>query len=339
MQAHKSTRRKYLMIFADKLIELRRRNGWSQEDLASRLNVSRQAVAKWEGAQTVPSLDKILQLSEIFEVSTDYLLKDNAPLVTIEEEESSLPTLSLEDANRFLDLNRLNAWRVAIGVVLCILSPAVLIGLSAFTALPSSLISENMVAALGVSVLLVLVAIAVTLFIWSDQIMKPWKTLETGDFSLGYGVKGLAAQKKKAFARTHTLSTIIGIVFCILSPIPPIFSTLFIYQEFSAVLSVTALLLLVSIGVFFLVWSSITQSGFEKILSEGDYSSENRKMEKRMDPVASIYWCLATAIYLGWSFATGNWDQTWIIWPVTGVLFGVVAVIVRLVTQREDTDS
>ena len=47
------------MIFADKLIALRKKAGWSQEELAQQLNVSRQSVSKWEGAQSVPDLDKL----------------------------------------------------------------------------------------------------------------------------------------------------------------------------------------------------------------------------------------------------------------------------------------
>ena len=70
------------MILADKIIMLRKKNGWSQEELAEKLNVTRQSVSKWEGAQSVPDLTRILQLAQIFEVSTDYLLKDE-----LEEEE------------------------------------------------------------------------------------------------------------------------------------------------------------------------------------------------------------------------------------------------------------
>ena len=64
------------MILADKLVELRKKNGWSQEELAAQLGVSRQSVSKWEGAQSVPDLEKIVRLAELFGVSTDYLLKD-----------------------------------------------------------------------------------------------------------------------------------------------------------------------------------------------------------------------------------------------------------------------
>lgn len=68
------------MIFADKLIRLRKKAGWSQEELASQMNVSRQSVSKWEGAQSVPDLDKIVRLSKLFGVSTDYLLKDESKM-------------------------------------------------------------------------------------------------------------------------------------------------------------------------------------------------------------------------------------------------------------------
>ena len=53
------------MIFADKLITLRKKAGWSQEELAEKLGVTRQSVSKWEGAQSVPDIDKILQLARL----------------------------------------------------------------------------------------------------------------------------------------------------------------------------------------------------------------------------------------------------------------------------------
>ena len=64
------------MILADKIVEERKRNGWSQEELAEKLNVSRQSVSKWEGAQSIPDLNRIIRMAEIFQVSTDYLLKE-----------------------------------------------------------------------------------------------------------------------------------------------------------------------------------------------------------------------------------------------------------------------
>lgn len=64
------------MKLSDKIIQLRKANGWSQEDLAERLNVSRQAISRWEGATAQPDAANILQLSKLFGVTTDYLLND-----------------------------------------------------------------------------------------------------------------------------------------------------------------------------------------------------------------------------------------------------------------------
>jgi transcriptional regulator with XRE-family HTH domain len=64
------------MIIADKIIMLRKKNDWSQEQLAEQLGISRQSVSKWESGAAVPDLDRILKLSELFGVSVDYLVKD-----------------------------------------------------------------------------------------------------------------------------------------------------------------------------------------------------------------------------------------------------------------------
>lgn len=80
------------MILADKIIQLRKREGLSQEELAEKMNVSRQAVSKWESAQSLPDIDKILQLSRMFNVSTDYLLKDEADDLEHSSEPSAVDT-------------------------------------------------------------------------------------------------------------------------------------------------------------------------------------------------------------------------------------------------------
>ena len=63
------------MILADKIIEQRKKNGWSQEELAEKMDVSRQSISKWEGAQSIPDMKKILAMADLFGVSTDYLLR------------------------------------------------------------------------------------------------------------------------------------------------------------------------------------------------------------------------------------------------------------------------
>ena len=127
------------MNISNRIIRLRKQKGWSQEELAEKLDVSRQSVSKWESSASVPDLTRILQMSELFGVTTDYLLKgDGETLPTgsvenengsyIEEEKSSM--LCDEQVKSFLSDTAHFAYMIALGVVLCILSPALLIGLA-----------------------------------------------------------------------------------------------------------------------------------------------------------------------------------------------------------------
>ena len=76
------------MNLSDGIQYLRKARGISQEGLADQLGVSRQAVSKWESEQSMPDLDKIISMSDYFEVTTDYLLKGMEPVVQKEEEQS-----------------------------------------------------------------------------------------------------------------------------------------------------------------------------------------------------------------------------------------------------------
>ena len=100
------------MILADKLIELRKKNGWSQEDVAEKLDVSRQTISKWEGAQSVPDMNRIIRLSELFGVSTDFLLKDEMELperIETTDTDETIRRVSMEEAVSFLDFRNLSS--------------------------------------------------------------------------------------------------------------------------------------------------------------------------------------------------------------------------------------
>lgn len=64
------------MKFSEKLIDLRRKSGLTQEELAEKINISRQSLSKWELGTSTPDTENILKLSRVFNVSTDYLLLD-----------------------------------------------------------------------------------------------------------------------------------------------------------------------------------------------------------------------------------------------------------------------
>ena len=196
------------MIFADKLIDLRKKNGMSQEELAEKMNVSRQSVSKWEGAQSMSDLNKIVNISKIFGVTTDYLLNDEIDTPenqTIETADTSagdvkpLRKVSMEEAPEFLRLNEKNARRTAFGVFLCIIAfiPLFILGVAGEEGkLP---MSEDAAAAVGVIILLVIGAVAVVFFMLSEHEMKPFEYLDEEDIDTEYGVSGMVKEKKKSY--------------------------------------------------------------------------------------------------------------------------------------------
>ena len=95
------------MKLADKLFELRKEKGWSQEKLAEQINVSRQSISKWESGQALPELEKIVELSKIFQVTTDYLLLEESDKPEIK------PVLSEDEKNRYYkEVKSYSFWQV-----------------------------------------------------------------------------------------------------------------------------------------------------------------------------------------------------------------------------------
>lgn len=77
------------MTIADRIQSLRKAKGISQEELADRIGVSRQAVSKWESEQSIPEIDKVMLLSDYFEVTTDYLLKGIETATQVDESKAN----------------------------------------------------------------------------------------------------------------------------------------------------------------------------------------------------------------------------------------------------------
>jgi hypothetical protein len=332
-----------VMILADKIINLRKKNGWSQEELAEKLGVTRQSISKYEGAQSIPDLDKILKLSEIFGVTTDYLIKDEleeeeyAPSQMQENEsesDRSVHKVTMEMANEYLQIIDWTAGKTAFATMLCILSPIVLLMLGAMSEMPDYHISENAAAGIGICVLIVLIAIAVTIFILCGMKTKKYEFMEKEDIETAYGVSGMVKEKRDAYHSPYVTQLVIGITCCICSVIP-LFGTLAVSEsDFYMVSAVCMLLTLVAIGTYFIVRSAAKMNAMNQLLEEEDYTRQKKHENRKMSGPVTVYWLIATAIYLAWSFTTNDWDRTWIIWPVVGVLFPAFYAIVNGIRKK-----
>ncbi len=327
------------MILADKIIENRKKNGWSQEDLAYKLGVSRQSVSKWEGAQAVPDMKKIVMMAELFNVSTDYLLRDDIETAAVPEVspvdnglEDNVRSVSLEEASSFLDHNERAAERISTGVMMCILSPVILIIAGGLAEAGFISVSVQAAEAAGTAILIMLVAAAVGMFIREGMRGKPYEYLENTDIDTEYGVSGMVKNRRDRYAEKHSRLLIIGIMMCIVGAVPMLIVEMTKYSnntDLLPILGVAAMLIIIAAGVKLIVLTCIRQGGYDRLLEEGDYT----RLNKRAGKFDGIYWAIAVVIYLGWSFVNMRWDITWIVWPIAGVLFVAYREIMKAIVK------
>lgn len=301
------------MTFADKIIQLRKQRGWSQEDLAERLDVSRQSVSKWEGGLSLPELNKLLQLSRLFSVSTDYLLKDDymEELPGIEREElpaweskEELHHVSMDEAMDFLSVQEFISKRIAFAVFLCIVSPVCLLLFAVAAELGMWPLANNMAAGLGIIILLLLIAGAVAIFISCGVRNNRFEYLENEIIRTDPSVSKMVELQMEDYRNSYKKHIIVGICLCILSPLP-LFLTISVSEnEFHVIASVCILLFFVAVGVFSLITSGTRWSAFQKLLQVGDYSKRAKEENRYVGAIAGVFWPLIVAIYLGYSFYT-----------------------------------
>ena len=340
------------MIFADKLIELRKKNGWSQEELAERLNVTRQSVSKWEGAQSIPDLDKILMLAQIFGVTTDYLLKDeilemqsvsaNDGVTAGYRDEPAEPVrkVSMQEANDFLAAKERTAGKVALATFLCIISPVMMIFMAGGAEAGVLNFNEDKAGIAGLIIMFIMVAFAVAIFISCGGITKQFDFLETENIETEYGVTGMVKERKAAYKETYTRNNMIGTCFAILSVVPLFGAFLITESDFAAIVGVCLLLIMVGIGVVFFISGGIRWASYEKLLEEGEYTRRSKAGKKGiLGALSGAYWILITAVYLAVSLPHDNWDETWIIWPVAALIFAAWRGIAATVVNRKKENN
>ena len=322
------------MILAEKIMTLRKRAGWSQEELAAQLGVSRQSVSKWEGAQSVPDMQKVVQMSRLFGVTTDYLLKEELgePEPAQSEPDAPLRCVTMEQAADYLSLRRAAAPKLAAATLLCVLSPVALLLLAALSDRPGAALSENAAVGIGLCVLLMLVAAAVAVFITCAAQVKAYAFLETEPFETAYGVTGMVRERRAAAAPEHTRGKVVGTVLCILSAVPLFIAVCLNGPDLLYVGAVCLLLVLAGIGSAVFVSGGVYWAAMDRLLEEDDYARPRKRQNGVVGAVSGIYWLVVTAAYLLWTFGPW-WDaqpqDTWILWAVAGVLYGAVMALVR----------
>ena len=329
------------MILADKIIRLRKKNGWSQEELAEKMNVSRQAVSKWESAQTIPDLEKILQLGTLFGVTTDYLLKDeieDEELTNDTSSDTTVKRISIEEANVYIELRKKASWRIALATFLCILSPITLIVLTMLSELPNAIVTEATAGAIGLTVLFAFILCAVPIYIYCGFKNQPYAFLDKNiPFELEYGVKGLVTEKKNAFRPTYIAYNIIATCICIFSVVPLVLLS-FSENEMLVAAALALLMIIAGIGAGMFIVAGTQNASMQKLLKEGEFTDKEKKRTGVKEVVGFCYWGVLTAIYLAWSFLTNHWHISWLVFAIGGVLFPIVMMLCNLIADKNKKD-
>ena len=300
------------MLFSEKLTALRKEKGWSQEDLAEQLDVSRQSVSKWESSASLPDIDHIIQISDLFGVTTDYLLRDYSTerdLAELQTKPVPPPrTVTESEANSYLSLVEEEAPRFARAVMLCIFSIIPLLTLMALHEY-NPFLDEDHLAGAGIIAMLFLVALAVRLFITGSMRLSPYSYLEKEPFSLADSLQAVIKSRLSAHQNNYTAGIVRGVTLCILSLMPMLLCACFGLPDWSVALAVCLMFLLVAIAVYGFVRHGMVHSSYRKLLQTEEYSPES----KSRAPITEVFWCIATAVYLAVSFFTMDWQRTWII--------------------------
>ena len=354
------------MQLAEKIFNERKRLGWSQEQLAEHMEVSRQAVSKWESGQSLPDLDKLVLMSQIFGVSTDYLLKEedsfpeNATSLTEEnfspenttslKEEDSSPknaTSPIENAKaaRILRSEEIQEYQtvcfkaskaIAFGVALCIAGVILSLATELYISSGAPSYGQDTIA------LLLCVAPAVMLFILSGMKLGNYNYLKKEPFQLSETSRKQLKEEYEKYSRTFMIRIATGVGLCIIAVIAYLsVEEIGKYRQEHVLMEeipTIVLLSFVAIAVYLFVSSGIRKDCYNVLLSQNGFTDMQKQNRNEKNPllaaVSGTYWCLVTAGFLAYSFITGDWGRSWIVWPVAGCIFGAISTILVFYTEK-----
>lgn len=219
------------MRLGQKITELRKKNNLSQEGLAEKMNVSRQAVSKWESDQSIPDIEKIVSLSELFGVTTDYLLKSGAPSFEIKTAdipaEDKLLILPDELVQKYLSTAKKSSKLRALSTALAIFSPACISFCSAISGflVGASDKMQLIISLIGFAATIVVLAISFGLLIYSFLIMREFKHLNKQNFDIMEEKKKLRSAIQ-SFHHTNDKYLVLSCILAVLGIIGPVISGL-----------------------------------------------------------------------------------------------------------------
>lgn len=238
----------------------------------------------------------------------------------IVSEKEGLTIVSLDEAREVIASSVKSNFLVGIGVSI------ILMGVALF------LMIAELYEEVAVAILLGMIIPAVGLFIYAGFLKEKFESVETGKFALDMGTEATLKEEAKAVVAKNIVTTIIGVSLCIFSVV--VFMLVEGFSGSSYVGSVSVLLSIQAIAVFVLIAFSGRKNAYDKLLKKCDFCEEKKHESKLVQAVAAFVWPLAVCIFLIWGFIFDGWRFSWIVFPVTGLLFGAFAGIINILNKK-----
>ncbi|WP_010277082.1 helix-turn-helix domain-containing protein [Paenibacillus senegalensis] len=293
------------MEFYQKLKRLRAQKGWSQEEFAERLQVSRQAVSKWENGQGFPETEKLVKMSRLFQVSIDYLLKDEDQALGEQGTAEDGYYASQEVVEAYLLSKKQGAQKIAVGVAILI---------------ASILLPMYFQEAFGYVLFMMIVAVGVAILVWQGFTAKEYTELETQPLVFDESFIQEFRQKSSANRKRYGILIVTGIVVIILS-----FAIPFLISETGNVERdpLQALMPIIwALAVYLFIIAGSAMNSEKLIAYNEEYRKENEEYEAESKHywIHAVIWPLTVIIFLGIGFLWDAWHPGWLLFPTAAVI-------------------
>lgn len=290
------------------------------------------------------------------------------------EKRSMKPVVDLEQAQSLVNDYKHAYPKIALGVLIIMLSTIPLFTLTGLSELSNVNLSAEVASGIGLLVVIVGVSIAIYIFLNSVAILNNYRSLLLDDFILDKQTQQLVTSQQKEIRSTYNKSIALSVILFICSSIPLIMSELIKtpwFVVFGAVILIAFLALtkeyflipvyliicgliitlvfnytynptmglamtitMVSAGVYHLVSKNGEQTAYNRLLLEDSEYSPRTKADKKIDAISEIYWILVVGIFFAYSFITQDWGRSWIIWPIAAMLFGAISAFISYKSEE-----
>lgn len=299
------------MGFSENLQNLRKIKNMSQEQLAEKLDVSRQAVSKWESGNGYPETEKIITICEIFDCSMDNLLKGKITADTTGEKK------------KYESLQNKFSKGISLGVGIILLGTTILLYFAGLSAMAGTSELEEQYGIIGVTILLFCVLIALPIFITLGIQEENFKK-KNPKLSNIYSEEELENFNKKFIVGIATGVSLIllGTIFLIF-----LYGMKMVSEE--STIPVVILMAFVTIAVPILSYFGIQKDKYDIEKYNEKNSEEGKKREETSGKICGVIMLIATAIFLSLGFIFNLWKICWVVFPIGGILCGIVSTILE----------